>query len=166
MKSFFSICLMVLAGFLIQMLLVFFLPSPYFCPHVILLVTVACGLSRGSAWGESVGFGGGLALDAMGLTAFGAQGLVLSVSGYLSGFVSRWVNIDEPVSQMIMGGFGSILYFLGLHLLDRFLGGIGRAISPGLVLSSSITNIVVAPLVFLGVRLWLHSFGFESAPRD
>jgi len=158
-NKFFGFGITFVAGFLIQTVLASWLPNPLLCPHIVLLMTMAWGLMKGSIVGESFGLSWGLALDAMGMTAFGVQGFVLCWAGYLSGIVSRWMNAEETVSQMVFAFLGSLFYFLGLQFLDHFLGGIGRSMSWGLVLASCLMNVAVAPFVFAFMQRWIKLCG-------
>jgi len=143
-----------LGGVLIQIVLTSILPGPHFCPHIPLLMTLASGLFQGSVMGESLGFSWGLALDAMGTTAFGTQGFILCLIGYLSGRISRRVNAEEPVSQMVFGFLGTAVYFVCFHYLTRMFGGIGQSLSFGLVLSVMVMNVLLAPFVFSFMNWW------------
>jgi rod shape-determining protein MreD len=151
-KGFPALFLLFFAGFLIQIVVAALTAIPYFCPHFVLLLTLACGSFRGTLAAESLGFGWGLALDAMGMTTFGIQGLVLSFTGYFSGILSRWVNAEEPLSQMAFALLGSVFYFLSLLLLEKILGGIGRPLTIGAILSTSLVNTLVSPVVFSVTR--------------
>jgi rod shape-determining protein MreD len=148
MKRVPALFLLFLAGFLVQVVVAALTTIPYFCPHFVLLITLACGAFRGSVMAESFGFGWGLALDVLGITTFGIQGFVLCWTGYASGLLSRWIDAEEKVSQMAFALMGSVLYFAGLWLLEKVLGDAGRPVSIGSVLSTSLVNTLVAPVIF------------------
>jgi len=140
--------LLFLGGFLFQVSIAALNVIPYFCPHFILLLTLACGAFRGSVTAESFGFGWGLALDTLGITTFGIQGLALCWAGYISGILSRWIDAEEAISQMAFALSGSIIYFVVLLFLEKVLGDVGRPVPIGSVFSISLVNTLVAPAVF------------------
>lgn len=57
------------------------------------LAVIYFGLRRGELFGAVVGTGSGLLLDAFSLGVFGISGLTLTVVGYLSGLVSKKIQI-------------------------------------------------------------------------
>ena len=137
-----------LGGFLFQVAIAALNVIPYFCPHFVLLMTLACGAFRGSVTAESFGFGWGLALDTLGITPFGIQGLALCWAGYASGILTRWIDAEEAISQMAFALSGSLFYFAVLLFLEKVLGDVGRPVPIGSIISISLVNTVVAPAVF------------------
>ncbi len=129
----------------------------------LLLAVLALGAQGRTTLAMSVGFLWGLALDAYGVSAFGVQGWLLALAGYLSGSVSKNLNAEKWGTQETLTLVATAGLWVGIRLLSGFFDHslIGRP-GVGLALAHMGLNALVAPGVFWGMALWGNLWGLRS----
>jgi rod shape-determining protein MreD len=142
-------------GWILQALFLYWVPAGLPTPHWFLLAVLALGAQGRTRFAMTVGFVGGLSLDAYGISAFGVQGWLLALAGYVSGTFSKNLNAEKLGTQAALTVFASALVWAGVRLLSGFFDHslVGH---PGLGLSlvQIGLNTLVAPGVFWLMGVW------------
>jgi cell shape-determining protein MreD len=150
-------------GWIFQALFLYGVPAGLPTPQWLLLAVLALGAQGRTTLAMSVGFLWGLALDAYGVSAFGVQGWLLALAGYLSGSVSKNLNAEKWGTQETLTLVATAGLWVGIRLLSGFFDHslIGRP-GVGLALAHMGLNALVAPGVFWGMALWGNLWGLRS----
>jgi len=150
----------VLVGWILQAIFLYFTPMGWPTPQGALIAVLALGFKGHTVEAMAVGFFWGLGLDVTGLTAFGTQGWLLVSAAFVSGGVSKNLNVEKPLTQIFLTLVGTILFVLGVLVLGAFVSvetGSGR-FGWGDTFLSLILNGVCSPLVFSAVSRWVSFF--------
>jgi rod shape-determining protein MreD len=142
---------------IVQVTLLSRLGLPGATPDLVVVMVVAIALSMGPVDGAIAGFVAGMLIDLAppADTLLGVNSLVYVVIGYLTG---RVIDPRDRTVPILIGivGIAAGFAILATATLDSLLGS-ERVVwdeMAGLVLSSILYAIILAPLVILGVR-WL-----------
>jgi rod shape-determining protein MreD len=112
------------------------------------VLVVAVGLVRGPAEGMLTGFGAGLLVDLLGVSALGLAALVLCVTGYVAGLLMDEVERSTIAPLVVVGGLSlaaTLLYAVLTGLTGDPRGSVGalaRALPTG-----AAYDVVLAPFV-------------------
>lgn len=116
------------------------------------LAVILIGLLKGEMAGAFVGIACGLIVDSFSLGVFGIAGLANTLTGYLTGIISRKVNVVPFLRNLVfigvMASFELILW-MGMSALI-FAEGIN--FGKGLILLQPVFTAIVGSLLFLGIR--------------
>jgi rod shape-determining protein MreD len=116
------------------------------------LAVILIGLVKGEMAGAFVGMACGLIVDSFSLGIFGIAGLVNTLTGYLTGIISRKVNVVPFLRNLVfigvMASFELILW-MGMSALI-FAEGIN--FGKGLIFLQPVFTAIVGSLLFLGIR--------------
>jgi rod shape-determining protein MreD len=140
----------------IQVMMISLIPVGWPTPHILLLVLLALG-GRGEVdLAQSLGFFGGLALDVMGVSLFGSQGLVLCLIGFSVGRLARQLNVDKVMTQMAVTGFTTLFFWTVLALLDHLFRPAApeRPLFPDIMALGLVYNVLLAPVGFRLINWW------------
>ena len=123
-------------------------------PQWLLLAVLAVGSLGRVAAAETLGFLWGLMLDAQGSSLFGAQGWALAAAGFAVGRLSRQVDAEKALSQVILAAGGTLFHLLVLAQSELLFRRAGAPHVPqvGTALAQLLLNAAAAPLVFRLVR--------------
>jgi rod shape-determining protein MreD len=148
---------LVLAAVIIELTLLSRLGLPGATPDLVVVTIVAIALAMGPTQGAVAGFSAGILLDLAppADTLVGVNAIVYLVVGYLTGMVVD--PRDRTVPVMIgLVGLATGAATIGTAALDALLGSprVAWDEMPGMVLSSVLYAVVMAPVVVLGVA-WL-----------
>jgi rod shape-determining protein MreD len=142
-------------GFIFQTLFLYWVPAGVPTPQWFLLVVLALGAQGRTSFAMTLGFSWGLALDAYGVSAFGVQGWLLALAGYLSGTYSKNLNAEKLGTQVTLTVIATGVVWGGVRLLSRFFDHslVGHP-GMGLLLVDGGLNALVAPGVFWLMGMW------------
>lgn|GEM_PF-1556003 len=143
-----------LAGWLFHAVVSSLWSIPVPSPQWLLLAVLAVGSIGRVAAAETLGFFWGLMLDAQGSSLFGAQGWILAAAGFAVGRLSRQVDAEKALSQVILAAGGTLFYLVFLAQSELLFRGTGVPHVPpiGAALAQLLINAAAAPLVFRLVR--------------
>lgn len=125
-------------------------------PHFLLIATIYLALIRGAMIGEMFGFFWGLSADGMSVELFGSQAFLLTLVGYISGKLNRQLDESKPWAQFVFVFLISILYFVGLYGMYHIFTEPGRRIGVTSLILHPVINALLAPIIFLILRLWVQ----------
>lgn len=142
-------------GWIFQIFFLYWVPARLPTPQWLLLAVLALGAQGRTKFAMSLGFLWGLALDAYGVSAFGVQGWLLALAGYVSGTLSKNLNAEKLGTQESLAAVASVLLWGGIRILSRFFEHslVGHP-GMGLALAHLGLNALVAPGVFWMMRIW------------
>jgi rod shape-determining protein MreD len=142
------IALLVVAAVLIQVTVLSRLPLPGADPHLVLVLVVAVGLVRGPADGMLTGFGAGLLVDLLGVSAVGLGAVVLCLTGYVAGLLMDEVERSTLAPLLVVGGLSlaATLTYAALTALTGDPRGTVGALARALPASAAY-DVVLAPFV-------------------
>jgi rod shape-determining protein MreD len=148
---------LVLAAVIVEVTLLSRLGLPGATPDLVVVTVVAIALAMGPTQGAVAGFVAGVLVDLAppADSLLGVNAIVYIAIGYLTGFVVDPRDRTVPVMIGIVG-LSAGAATLATAAFDTLLGS-GRVSwgeVPGLVLSSALYAVVLAPVVVLGVA-WL-----------
>ena len=125
--------------------------APYgLAPNVILVLLIFVGLMRGPFAGELMGFAWGLSWDIMSVDLFGSHALLFTCIGYLSGFLSHKWNESKIVSQVVITGIGSILYWIGIAAISQIFAPGEFTVKINYIAAlQPLYNMLIAPAFFI-----------------
>ncbi|MDD5687320.1 MAG: rod shape-determining protein MreD [Elusimicrobia bacterium] len=115
-----------------------------------LIFIVFVGLYRGASVGCSVGFFIGLLEGVFSTTSFGVGSFSYSIVGYLAGHISRRIDEENPLAQIIIVFLTIILNWVISSIIETLFTGI-----QGLFyLDWKIVFVVLSPLYFWILKKW------------
>lgn len=154
-------------GIVFQALFLYWVPAGWPTPQWFLLAVLALGAQGRTNFAMSLGFLWGLALDAYGISAFGVQGWLLAMGGYLSGTFSKNLNAGKLGTQVTLALMASGAAWGGVRLLSRFFDHsiVGHP-GTGLFLVDMGLNALVAPGVFWVMGMWAVVWDPPSLRRN
>ena len=91
-------------------------------PNLLLVTIVAVALLRGSVFGATGGFFGGLLLDTANLETLGLTSLVLTVGGYWIGRYGETTGRDRLHAPFVSVAVATVLVQIGALILHYMLG--------------------------------------------
>lgn len=148
---------LVLAAVIVEVTLLSRLGLPGATPDLVVVTVVAIALAMGPTQGAVAGFSAGVLLDLAppSATVLGVNAIVYLVIGYVTGFVIDPRDRTVPILMGIVG-LAAAAAALATAAFDTLLGSDRVAWSevPGMVLSSALYAVILAPAVVLGVA-WL-----------
>ena len=86
-------------------------------PNLFIICTVTIGMIRGKIEGCLIGFFCGILMDALFGVYFGMYALVLSVIGYLAGYVQQIFYEEDMTLPIVIIGIADLLYGIAIYLL-------------------------------------------------
>lgn len=86
-------------------------------PNLFIICTVTIGMIRGKKEGCLIGFFCGILMDALFGVYFGMYALVLSVIGYLAGYVQQIFYEEDMTLPIVIIGIADLLYGIVIYLL-------------------------------------------------
>ena len=132
-------------------------------PDLMLLVTVAAGITGGPARGATVGFASGMAVDLFLRSPMGLSALVCTLVGYGTGAAHTGVLRPSwylrSLAAMVGSAAGVLLYAVAGAMLGEPLVNLRL---PTVVIVVALANAVLAPVV---VRVVSWSFAGEAPDR-
>ena len=148
---------LVLAAVIVEVTLLSRLGLPGATPDLVVVTVVAIALAMGPTQGAVAGFSAGVLLDLAppSATVLGVNAIVYLAIGYVTGFVIDPRDRTVPILMGIVG-LSAAAAVLATAALDSLHGSDRVAWSevPGMVLSSALYAVILAPAVVLGVA-WL-----------
>lgn len=142
-------------GWVFQALFLYWTPAGLPTPQWLLLAVLALGAQGRTTFAMSAGFLWGLALDAYGVSAFGVQGWLLALAGYVSGTFSKNLNAEKMGTQETLSIIATLVLWMGTRILAGFFdhSTVGQP-SFGLAVAHVALNALVAPGVFWVMAVW------------
>ncbi|MDQ1308149.1 MAG: hypothetical protein QG671_3983 [Actinomycetota bacterium] len=146
--------LSVFAAVIVELTLLSRLGLPGATPDVVIVTVVAIALAMGPVQGATAGFVAGVLVDLAppADTLLGVNALVYLAIGFVTGFVIDPRDRTVPVVIAIVG-LSAAAATLATATLDTLLGS-GRVSweqMPGMVLTSALYAVVMAPLIVPGI---------------
>lgn len=136
-------------GLVIQFGCTHYLAFGGFSPNILLVMLIFVGLMRGSHGGQVLGFAWGLAWDVMAVDLFGSHTLLYTCLGYAAGKLSRQWNESKMVTQMLLTGIASVLFWAGMLLLYAVFSPAEHRVALSLHLAVQILlNMLIAPVLY------------------
>jgi rod shape-determining protein MreD len=121
-------------------------------PNLLLVTIVAVALLRGSVFGATGGFFGGLLLDTANLETLGLTSLVLTIGGYWIGRYGETTGRDRTHAPFVSVAVVTVLYAVGVLVL-HFL--IGDPVSGRRILLESLVPTIAFNLILTAPVYWL-----------
>ena len=120
-----------LSFYAIMIFLVYFLQTGVFThltlggivPNLFIICIVSIGIIRGKKDGCILGFFLGILTDALFASYFGFYALVLSVIGYLAGYVHQIFYEEDMTLPIVMIGIADILYGIIIYVFSFLTRG-------------------------------------------
>ncbi len=145
----------VLASVIIELTLLSRLDLPGATPDLVIVTVVAIGLSMGPTQGAVAGFSAGILIDVAppADTLLGVNAIVYLVVGFITGFAVDPRDRTVPIEIGIVG-LSAAGATLATSALDTLMGS-GRVVwseVPGMVLTSAVYAVIMAPLIILAVE--------------
>jgi rod shape-determining protein MreD len=148
---------LIVAAVIVELTLLTRLGLPGATPDLVVVTVVAIALAMGPTQGAVAGFGAGILLDLAppADTLVGVNAIVYLVVGYVTGMVIDPRDRTVPVMIGIVG-LATGAATIATAALDGLLGSprVTWDVVPGMVLSSALYAVIMAPVVVLGVA-WL-----------
>lgn len=135
----------------------FFVPFGI-APNYLLIFTIYFSLIRGPLVGETLGFFWGVSADGITAELFGAQAFLLTCIGFLSGRMSRKLDVSKPWAQIIFVFLMSALYFAGLFMLYYIFAEAKRTIGFSVMIFHPLMNALLAPAIYWIIRKWVQAW--------
>ena len=92
-------------------------------PNLFIICTVSIGMIRGKKAGCMIGFFFGILMDALFAMYFGFYALILSIIGYLAGYVQQIFYEEDMTLPIVMIGIADILYGIIIYLFSYLTRG-------------------------------------------
>lgn len=151
------IAIAVFVAVIVQFTLLSRLGLPGATPDLVIVTVVALALTMGPVQGASAGFYAGVLVDVAppADTLLGVNAMVYIAIGFITGFVID--PRDRTVPLMIgMVGLSAGAATIAVAAVDTLLGSsrVSWEHMPGMVLSSALYAVIMAPVVILGIG-WL-----------
>lgn len=127
-------------------------------PHVVLLVNpfaaavIVVGCRGGPAWGAAAGTMAGLLQDALTFRVFGLAGLTKTILGFVSGTVSRRINVAPAGRSFVFGFVMAVLEILLWVALYALVFGERVYFRNGLLVLQPVVTASLSSLVLLLLR--------------
>ena len=118
-------------------------------PQILLVLTVVVAARQGPIRAMCLGFGWGLFLDVLNANIFGANALVLTLIGYGTGSVRRFVDVTGLASQCVVVFGMTWAYFLVFGSLGLIFTGHFFWVGWPAFLFDPLYNCLTAAAVFL-----------------
>ncbi|MDP2915689.1 MAG: hypothetical protein Q8O91_09580 [Candidatus Aminicenantes bacterium] len=117
------------------------------CVNVFTVAVILFGLIEGETQGAVLGMACGLVVDSFSLGIFGLSGLANTVTGFLSGFISRKMNV-LPIGRLFVftGLMGAL--DLGLWVLLSAVFSEGFPWGGGFLLAQPLVTAALATVVY------------------
>ncbi len=125
-------------------------------PNLLLVTIVAVALLRGSVFGATGGFLGGLLLDTANLETLGLTSLVLTLGGYWIGRYGETTGRDRTHAPFVSVAVVTVLYAFGVLVLHFLLGDTvsgRRILLESLVPTIAFNLILTAPVYWIVTKL-------------
>ena len=125
-------------------------------PNLLLVTIVSVALVRGSVFGASGGFFGGLLLDTANLQTLGLTSLILTVGGYWIGRYGETTGRDRTHAPFVSVAVVTVLYAFGVLVLHFLIGdpvSARRILLESLVPSIAFNLILTAPVYWTVTKL-------------
>jgi rod shape-determining protein MreD len=116
------------------------------------VAVIAFALVKGEIAGAVMGTVCGLVVDSFSLGVFGLAGIAGTVTGYLTGFVSRKINVLSPGRMFVFTGLMGLLDFSLWVLLTSVFFGRGIAWGGGMALVRPATTAISVTLLYTAYR--------------
>jgi rod shape-determining protein MreD len=121
-------------------------------PNLLLVTIVSVALLRGSVFGATGGFFGGLLLDTANLETLGLTSLVLTIGGYWIGRYGETTGRDRTHAPFVSVAVVTVLYAVGVLLLHFLLGD---PVSARLILVESLVPTIAFNLILTAPVYWI-----------
>ena len=92
-------------------------------PNLFVICTVSIGMIRGKKEGCLIGFFFGILMDALFALYFGFYALILSVIGYMAGYVQQIFYEEDMTLPIVMIGVGDLIYSAAIYLASFLTRG-------------------------------------------
>lgn len=92
-------------------------------PNLFVICTVSIGMIRGKKEGCLIGFFFGILMDALFALYFGFYALILSVIGYMAGYVQQIFYEEDMTLPIVMIGVGDLIYSAAIYLASFLIRG-------------------------------------------
>ena len=140
---------------IVELTLLSRLDLPGATPDLVIVTVVAIGLSMGPSQGAVAGFAAGVLVDLAppADTLLGVNAIVYMVVGFITGFAVDPRDRTVPIEIGIVG-LSAAGATIATAALDTLMGS-GRVVwgeMPGMVLSSAIYAVIMAPAIILSVE--------------
>jgi cell shape-determining protein MreD len=113
---------------------------------------ILIGLIKGEMAGALMGMACGLIVDSFSLGIFGIAGLANTLTGYLTGILSRKVNVVPFLRNFVFIGIMASLELAVWMGLSALIFGEGIHFGKGLIFLQPVFIAIFGSLLFLGIR--------------
>ncbi len=120
--------------------------------NVFTVVVILIGLMKGEMTGAFTGMACGLIIDSFSLGVFGIAGVANTLTGYLSGSISKKVNVVPFLPNLVFFGIMASLELAVWMGMSSFIFGEGIPIGKGLIFLQPAFAAIAGSLLYLGIR--------------
>lgn len=125
-------------------------------PNIILITVIFVALVKGTVFGEMFGFLCGLAADTLSVGLFGANGFSFTLIGFMSGLMSRKLDISQPKAQVVFVFVLSMVYMMILFVIYSVFSDAEGIFSAKNLWFSPLLNAFCAPPVYWFFKKWMR----------
>lgn len=129
-------------------------------PNLFIICTISIGMIRGKKEGCVIGFIFGILMDALYAMYFGVYALLLSVMGYIAGYVQQIFYEEDMTLPIVMIGIGDLLYGIAIFLFSflprgrtNFLFYFGRIILPEMIYTLILAVFIYRLITFINRKI-------------
>jgi rod shape-determining protein MreD len=144
--------LILLAAFLVHAALRWISAPFLIALDVYTVAVIVFALVKGEIAGAVMGTAAGLVVDSFSLGVFGLAGIAATITGYLTGYVSRKINVTSPGRMFIFSGLMGLLDFSLWVLLTSVFFGRGIPWGGGALLARPASTAVAVTLLYAAYR--------------
>jgi cell shape-determining protein MreD len=120
--------------------------------NVFTLAVILIGLLKGEMAGAFMGMACGLIVDSFSLGVFGISGVANTLTGYLTGAISRKVNVVPFLRSLVFIGIMAGLELAVWMGLSALIFGEGIYLGKGLIFLQPVLTAIVGSVLFLRIR--------------
>lgn len=151
---------MIITGYLLQTGVFTQLSLGGITPNLFIICTISIGMIRGKKEGCVIGFVFGILMDALYAMYFGAYALLLSVMGYIAGYVQQIFYEEDMTLPIVMIGIGDLLYGIAIYLFSflprgrmNFFFYLGRIILPEMIYTLILAVFIYRLITFINRKI-------------
>jgi rod shape-determining protein MreD len=144
--------LVLLAAFLVHAALRWISVPFQIAIDVYAVAVIIFALVKGEIAGAVMGTAAGLVIDSFSLGVFGLAGIAATVTGYLTGYISRKINVVSPGRMFVFSGLMGLLDLALWVLLTSVFFGRGIPWGGGAALARPAATAVAVTLLYAAYR--------------
>ena len=151
---------MIIVGYFLQTAVFTELALGGIVPNLFIICTVSIGMIRGKKEGCIIGFIFGILMDALYAMYFGVYALLLTVLGYLAGYVQQIFYEEDMTLPIVMIGVADFIYGIAIYLFGFFSRGrtnfgfyLGKIILPEMIYTLILAVFIYRLIIFINRKI-------------